>query len=175
MIGLLEPADQVRRKDLSHVPAQKTRGRTQQVGRIARMVVQIDAVAAHEEHHVGQRPKHRILLQERFTSRPEQDDKRRKQADLQHDNNTGENYVQIRRQAPHPIARPGGRSIYLRMCAVNSKKVILHNIYVVLPSLALARSTSMDRHGRSSSTPMPNVHSGSDGLLVQCTTTCWRL
>jgi hypothetical protein len=75
------------------------------------MVVEIGAVAAHEEHHVGQRPKHRILLQERFTSRPEQDDKRRNQADLQRDNNNGENYVQIRRQAPDPIVRPGGIDI----------------------------------------------------------------
>jgi hypothetical protein len=69
------------------------------------MVVEIDAVATHEEHHVGQRPKHRILLQERFTSRPEQNDTRRNQADLQRGNNNGENNVQIRGQAPHSASR----------------------------------------------------------------------
>ena len=33
--------------------------------------------------------------------------------------------------------RPELRSIYLRMCRVNSEDGILHGIYVVLPSFAL--------------------------------------
>ena len=56
-----EQPGEIRRQDVVHVPSEELLGRQQQRRQVARVVVQVHAVAAHHEHEVGHRGKDRLV------------------------------------------------------------------------------------------------------------------